>query len=128
MKWNLKPSSQASSDLSKMALLWVALSLYDFHNLLWISSIGCFPTLSFFYLRSGATLPFFAIFFFSLVIILDFNLFTAWGSVKISPFRLGGGTTCPDFRQVFAPAEPKSRPITRAKFLMKNHQKPIKMT
>ena len=67
VKWILKPSSQASSDLSKMALLWVALSLYVFflHNLICISSIGTFPTWSFFSLRSGATLPLFATFFLS---------------------------------------------------------------
>ena len=28
----------------------------------------------------------------------------------------GGGATCPDFGYVCAPAEPKSRPITQAKF------------
>ena len=54
-----------------------------FHTLLCISSNGPFPTWSFFSLRSGASLAFFAIFFFSLVIISDF---TASGSVKISPF------------------------------------------
>ena len=62
VKWILKPSSQASSDNSKMALLWVTLSLHFFHDLLCISSILPFPTCNFFSLRSGATLAFFATF------------------------------------------------------------------
>ena len=30
----------------------------------------------------------------------------------------GGGATCPDFGKACAPAEPKSRPMTRAKFFI----------
>ena len=66
VKWILKPSLQVSSDLSKMALLWVALSIYVFHNLLCISTIGPFPSWRFLSLRSGASLAFSATFFFLL--------------------------------------------------------------
>ena len=40
----------------------------------------------------------------------------------------GEGATCPDFGWVCASAEPKSRPITRAKFFIEKTQmqKPIK--
>ena len=37
-----------------------------------------------------------------------------------------GGATCPDFRQVYSPAEPKSSPITRAKFVTEKPPKTYK--
>ena len=40
----------------------------------------------------------------------------------------GGGSNLPRFWWVGAPAEPKSRPIIRAKFFNETHLKPIKMT
>ena len=55
----------------------------SFHKLLCISSI-----------RSGASLAFFVTVIFFLVIISDFNLFTASGSVKISPFRFWTFSCC----------------------------------
>ena len=60
MKWILRPSLQASSDLSEMALLY-----FFFHNFLCISSIGSFPTWIFFSLRSGAPQPSCNLFHFS---------------------------------------------------------------
>ena len=38
----------------------------------------------------------------------------------------GGEVTCPDFSKVCAPAEPKSRPKTRAKFLIQKTSKTFK--
>ena len=44
VKWIPKISSQASSDLSKMALLWVALSLYVFYTICSaFPALGLFP-------------------------------------------------------------------------------------
>ena len=58
-----------------------------------------------------------------LCLLFELHLWCCMCNLSFSSAFARGGATCPDFRQVCAPAEPKSRPTTRAKFFI---QKPPK--
>ena len=73
MKWILRPSLQASSDLSGMALLLLFFTISSA-----FPALGLFP-LGFSFLLDQVHLSLLATFFISLVIISDFHLFTVYG-------------------------------------------------